>query len=116
MLDSALTSTWGRGLDLSLRSARLPLLHQALYEEVRLYVVLPGRARMFRARGHVARATKALVVRFDEVSPDDMTLLAHCLIQTAGLCAVPQLDVKFQRLTELNSRFWSASTEPAQKV
>jgi len=110
VIDSASTSTWGRGLDASLRSAKLPTARPIPEEEVMLYVLLPGRARMFRARGRRLATRDGLVVRFDDVSQDDLRLLAVSLIQTGGLRAVPQLDQKFHRFSGLHRRFLATST------
>jgi hypothetical protein len=109
MLEGEAGETWGHGLDLSLRSACLPLT-RALGKNVCLQISLPGRARLFRARGHIAQMRAAVVVRFDHVSDEDLKLLADCLIGAGGLKAIPQLAQKFQRFTELHRRFLGTST------
>jgi hypothetical protein len=106
MLESESTSTWGKGLDATPRSARLPV-SRAIHEPVLLYVALPGRARMFRARGHVVPSRAGLLIRFDEVPAEDLKLLGDCLVQLGGLRA---LDQKFQRFSDLPRRFLAGST------
>jgi hypothetical protein len=109
MLEGEAGETWGRGLDLSLRSACLPLT-RAVGKDVCLQISLPGRARLLRARGHVAQVRAGVVVRFHDVSSEDLKLLGDCLIATGGLKAIPQLAQKFQRFTELHRRFLGTST------
>jgi hypothetical protein len=92
-------STLGRGLEISPRGAMLPLTCVGkVSSEVTLYVALPGRAKMFKARAHAApRADRGWVIQFHQVSTEDLTLLAHTLIDEHGLAALPSLERKFPR-------------------
>ena len=110
-LDSDTHSTMGRGLDISPRSARLALT-RAFGRDVVLCVSLPGRARMFRARGQASQREGGLVIRFEEVSDSDLTALGHALVGAAGIAAIPQLANKFQRFADLHRRFLAGSTQP----
>ncbi len=96
-------STLGRGLELSVRGARLPVTCVGTFsEQVTLYVALPGRARMFKARAHAQpKSERGWVIRFSEVASDDLQLLARTLIDEYGLIALPNLTRKFGRYAEL---------------
>jgi hypothetical protein len=106
MIDAKGTSLWGRGLELSLRSARLPT-SRPVEGEVSLYVSLPGRARMFKARGRVTQRKGGVVIQFHEVASADLRLLAASLLDAGGLPVIPQLDQKFRRFTRLERRFFT---------
>jgi hypothetical protein len=105
-------STLGRGIEISPRGAHLPIERTGELEHlVTLYVSLPERPRMFKARGHVTprAGEKGWVIRFIDVSADDLTLLARSLIEEYGLGAFPGLDRKYQRFTGLHRRFLRTS-------
>jgi hypothetical protein len=106
MMEAERTSLWGRGLEISLRSARLPT-SRPVAGEVVLYASLPGRARMFKARGRVTQRQGGVVIQFSDVASADMRLLAVALLDVAGLPVIPQLDQKFRRFTRLERRFFA---------
>ncbi|MBM4380726.1 MAG: hypothetical protein FJ086_15725 [Deltaproteobacteria bacterium] len=100
-------TTMGRGIELTPRSAVVPgLLHNVpLGAQVVLHVALPARARLFRARGHVMRRMgRGLLIRFEEVLQEDLVLLGEALVAEQGPGALPSLERKFRRLTELHPR------------
>ncbi len=99
-------STLGRGLEISPRGAMLPLTCIGKFSsEVTLYVSLPGRPKMFKARAHAApRSERGWVIQFHEVSPEDLTLLARTLIEEHGLSALPSLERKYARFAGLEPR------------
>jgi hypothetical protein len=96
-------STLGRGLELSVRGARLPVTCVGTFsEQVTLYVALPGRAKMFKAKGHaLPKSERGWVIRFSDVGHEDLQLLARALLDEYGLIALPNLERKFARYTEL---------------
>lgn len=104
--------TLGRGLEISPRGALLPIERTSQFtSEVCLYVSLPARPRMFKARGTLAPAAgkKGWVIRFAHVSPEDLTLLGHSLIEEGGLSAFPCLERKAPRFMDLHRRFLRTS-------
>ncbi len=105
-------STLGRGLELSPRGAFLPVARTAdLTAAVTLFVSLPQRARLFKARGVASPSggPKGWVIRFNEVDAEDLTLLGESLLSEAGLAAFPGLDRKFKRFAGLHRRFLRTS-------
>ena len=105
-------STLGRGLEISPRGAHLPIDRTGDFDEkVTLYVSLPERPQMFKARGLAAPrpGARGWLIRFTEVSHDDLNLLARSLIEEYGLGALPALDRKYQRFTGLHRRFLRTS-------
>ncbi len=96
-------STLGRGLEISLRSARLPVTCVGTFsEQVTLFVSLPGRAKMFKAKGLATASTdRGWVIQFAAVSDEDRGLLAVSLIDEYGLVALPNLERKFGRFIQL---------------
>ncbi len=96
-------STLGRGLEISPRGARLPVTCVGTFsEQVTLHVALPGRARMFKAKGHaVPRNERGWVIQFSDVAPEDLQLLAHALLDEYGLIALPNLERRFGRYAAL---------------
>lgn len=103
-------STLGRGLEISPRGALLPVSCKGeLTGDVLLYVSLPERPRMFRAKGRAAsRAERGWVIHFHEVAEDDLALLAESLITEYGLAALPQLERRYGRYLELEPRLMRA--------
>ena len=99
-------STLGRGLEISPRGAMLPLTCVGEFSsEVTLYVALPGRAKMFKARAYAApRSERGWVIQFHEVALEDLTLLAHTLIEEHGIAALPSLERKYARFAGLEAR------------
>ncbi len=99
-------STLGRGLEISPRGAMLPLTCIGKFSsDVTLYVALPGRAKMFKAKAHAApRSERGWVIQFHEVDPSDLELLAKTLIEEHGLSALPSLERKYARFAGLEAR------------
>ena len=106
-VDSGGVSTMGRGLELTPRSVMVPasVVRLPLEAQAVLHVALPSRARLFRAECHVMRRLgRGLLLRFDSVSDADMQLLGETLVDVMGPAALPGLERKFRRLTELPPR------------
>ena len=92
-IESAGCSTLGRGLELSVRGALLPLAFTSPFaEHVTLFVSLPLRERMFKARCAASKTERGWVLDFEEVAPEDLQLLGHTLIGEFGLAAFPNLE------------------------
>lgn len=105
-------STLGRGLEISPRGALLPIQRTATFSpSVVLYVCLPARPRMFKAQGLATptEGDRGWLIRFTEVSGEDLTLLGSSLVDFYGLEAIPNLDRRFGRFTDLPRRAWRAS-------
>ncbi|MEN9796526.1 MAG: hypothetical protein RL653_222 [Pseudomonadota bacterium] len=106
-VDGGGASAMGRGLELTPRSALVPASFTSLAVEapVLLHVALPARARLFRAECHLARRMgRGLLLRFEAVPDEDMQLLGESLVEALGPAALPGLERKFRRLTELPPR------------
>lgn len=89
-------STLGRGLEISSRAACLPIAPTSeLTGPVTLYLSLPGQARMFRARGQALRrpGQRGWVIRFAEVSPENLRLLSRALSDAPALALPANLKV-----------------------
>ena len=102
-------TSMGRGIELTPRSAVVPgaLASVALESEVVLHVALPGRARLFKAKGRVTRRMgRGLLIRFEQVAEEDLVLLGEALVEEQGPAALPSLERKFRRLTELHPRYF----------
>lgn len=100
-------SSMGRGLEISPRGAYLAVPRTSdLTSKITLHVSLAGRARLFKAKGMASPRSgpKGWVIRFHDVSPEDLTFLGQALIEEAGLGALPGLDRKYQRFTGLHRR------------
>jgi hypothetical protein len=100
-------ATLGRGLEISPRGAFLPVARTTdLSAQITLFVSLLSRPRLFKAIGVATAATtpKGWVIRFTEVSEEDLSLLGQTLIDQVGLVAIPALDRKYQRFTALPPR------------
>lgn len=84
-------SAMGRGLELTVRGARLPVTcHSPFAQSVVLHVSFAARERMFRARcSAVMGKGRGWLLRFEEVAPDDLQLLGNTLIGEFGLLALP---------------------------
>ncbi|MBL8918424.1 MAG: hypothetical protein JNJ54_06155 [Myxococcaceae bacterium] len=85
-------SAMGRGLELTVRGAALPVSCRSPFtEEVVLHVSLPARERMFRAKCSARMSEKrGWVLTFTEVAPEDLQLLGHTLIGEFGVLALPE--------------------------
>ncbi|PZR16014.1 MAG: hypothetical protein DI536_06860 [Archangium gephyra] len=96
-------STLGRGLELSVRSALLPVTCASPFlSDVTLYVSLPARARMFKARCTAKlHAGRGWVLQFEEVAPEDLQLLGHTLVTEFGVAALPNLENRLEQTLSL---------------
>jgi hypothetical protein len=82
-------STLGRGLEISPRGATLPVTCRSPFSrDVTLYVALPDRAKMFKAKGNAVQRANGWAIVFRDVMPDDLNLLARTLIDEFGVEAV----------------------------
>jgi hypothetical protein len=99
-------STLGRGLEISVRGALLPVTCLGPFSaEVTLHVALPSRPRMFKARGvALARRSRGWAIVFRQVSPEDLHLLAMTLIEQYGVEAVPGLERKYAKFVGFDPR------------
>lgn len=95
-------STLGRGLELTVRGARLPITCSSPFAEVvTLHLSLPARERMFKARCSARMIERrGWVLTFTEVSPDDLQLLGHTLIGEFGVLALPASPVRARRSSD----------------
>jgi hypothetical protein len=93
-VESAGCSTMGRGLEVSVRGALLPVKCSGEFAgPVTLFLSLPLREQMFKAHCTAHLETgRGWVLSFDEVSPDDLQLLGHTLITEFGMDALPNLE------------------------
>ena len=85
-------SAMGRGLELTVRGAKLPVTCSSPFTpQVVLHVSFPSRERMFKAKCSAAMGQgRGWRLTFEEVSPDDLQLLGQTLIGEFGLLALPQ--------------------------
>lgn len=82
-------STLGRGLEISPRGATLPVTCRSPFSrDVTLYVALPDRAKMFKAKGSAVQRASGWAIVFREVELEDLNLLARTLIDEFGVEAV----------------------------
>ncbi len=84
-------SAMGRGLEVSVRGAMLPVTCSSPFTpNVTIFVSLPARQKMFKARCTATqRLGQGWVLTFVEVSPEDLSLLGNTLIGEFGLLALP---------------------------
>jgi hypothetical protein len=84
-------STLGRGLEVSLRGARLPVSCASPFmPSVVLYLSLPDRAQLFKAKCSASmRAGRGWLLSFLKVTPPDLELLGQTLIDQFGVLARP---------------------------
>lgn len=108
-VEAAGCSTFGRGLEISVRSALLPVTAKSVIaEDVTLYVSLAERPRMFKAQGRaLMRPGVGWVLNFHDVAPEDLQLLGNALISRYGLLALPNLERKYERFLDLPARHLS---------
>ncbi len=84
-------SAMGRGLELTVRGACLPVACRSTFADaVTLHVSLPARERLFKARCIAFASARGWRLQFTEVSPDDLQLLGHTLIGEFGVLAMPE--------------------------
>lgn len=104
-------STLGRGLEISVRGATLPITCLSPFTpSVTLFLSLPARPRMFKARcSAFMREGRGWVLTFHDVSPEDLQLLGSTLIGEYGLLALPNLERKYGRLVDLAPRHLRAA-------
>ncbi len=95
-VESSQCSTLGRRLEISLRSALLPVTCTSPFTpEVTLYVSLPARQKMFKAKCSATMEAQGWVLKFHEVMPEDLQLLGTSLIAEYGLGVLPSLERRF---------------------
>jgi hypothetical protein len=96
-------STLGRGIELSVRGALLPVTCTSPFtEEVTLYLSLPLRPKMLKASCRATNeANRGWVLHFEEISPEDLQLLGHTLVTEFGVAALPNLERRAERSVDL---------------
>ena len=96
-------STLGRGIELSVRGALLPVTCTSPFtEEVTLYLSLPLRPKMLKATCSASNHHhRGWVLHFEEISPEDLRLLGHTLVTEFGLAALPNLERRAEHTVEL---------------
>jgi hypothetical protein len=86
-------STLGRGIELSVRGALLPVACRSPFtHDVTLYLSLPARERMVKARCSATSTERGWVLTFEELAPDDLQLLGQTLLAEFGDAALPNLE------------------------
>ena len=87
-------STLGRGMELSVRGALLPVTCTSPFtDDVTLYLSLPLRPKMLKARCSASNhGRRGWVLHFDEISSEDLQLLGHTLVTEFGVAALPNLE------------------------
>ncbi|MGV3624511.1 MAG: hypothetical protein ACO1OB_27070 [Archangium sp.] len=97
-------STLGRGLELSVRSALLPVTCTSPFmSDVTLYISLPARAQMFKARCTAKQQRgRGWVLQFAEIAPEDLQLLGHTLVSEFGVAALPNLENRAEQTLSLS--------------
>lgn len=105
-VESAGCSTLGRGLELTVRGAMLPVTCTSPFtEQVTLHLSLPARERMFKAKCvAVMHEGRGWALEFVEVSPEDLQLLGHTLIAEFGVAALPNLERRPESVVHLRDR------------
>lgn len=93
-VESKGSSSMGRGLELSVRGALLPVTCTSPFtDDVTLYLSLPARPQMFKAKCSAQmQAGRGWVLSFGEISPEDLQLLGHTLLSEFGVAALPNLE------------------------
>lgn len=93
-VESQGASAMGRGLEVSVRAAMLPVTCTSPFDgDVTLYLALPLRERMFKARCRAMNfGERGWSLQFIEVAPEDLQLLGHTLIAEFGPAALPNLE------------------------
>ena len=91
-VESASGSAMGRGLELSFRSALLPVVCTSHFTPtVTLHLSLPQRQKMFKAICSARQQARGWVLTFNEIAPDDLQLLGQALLEAFGEAALPSL-------------------------
>ena len=98
-------STLGRGLELSIRGAKLPLACNSQFRgEVTLFVALPHQSTMFKARCRAQHHDgRGWTLGFVEVLPADLQLLGQVLVSEFGPAALPDLEGRRPEELDLSS-------------
>ncbi|MEW5742849.1 MAG: hypothetical protein AB1938_28290 [Myxococcota bacterium] len=93
-VESAGASAMGRGLEVSVRTAKLPVTCKSPFPgEVILHLSLPQRERMFKARCRAVNfGVRGWCLEFLEIAPDDLQLLGQTLLTEFGPAALPNLE------------------------
>lgn len=96
-------STLGRGIELSVRGALLPVTCTSPFTHgVTLYVSLPLRPKMLKALCTASNQPgRGWVLHFEEISPEDLQLLGHTLLTEFGVAALPNLERRAEQSVEL---------------
>ncbi len=102
-VESKGSSSMGRGIELSVRGALLPVTCTSPFTEgVTLYLSLPQRPKMFKAKCSAAtQSERGWVLRFEEIAPEDLQLLGHTLLTEFGVAALPNLERRVSQALEL---------------
>lgn len=96
-------STLGRGIELSVRGALLPVTCNSPFtEDVVLYLSLPARPKMFRAKCSASSSERGWVLHFEEIAPEDLQLLGHTLLSEFGAAALPNLERRAAHAVDLH--------------
>ncbi|GMU61849.1 MAG: hypothetical protein AMXMBFR34_36120 [Myxococcaceae bacterium] len=93
-VESEGASAMGRGLEISVRTAKLPLTCTSPFAgDVTLHLALPLRERMFKVRCRAVNfGERGWCLGFLEVTPEDLQLLGHTLLVEFGPAALPNLE------------------------
>jgi hypothetical protein len=95
-------STLGRGIELSVRGALLPVTCTSPFtEEVTLYLSLPLRPKMLKVLCTAQNEKRGWVLHFVEMSPEDLQLLGHTLLTEFGVASLPNLERRAEQALEL---------------
>ncbi|MFZ5444572.1 MAG: hypothetical protein ACOZQL_31555 [Myxococcota bacterium] len=102
-VESKGSSSLGRGVELSVRGALLPVACTSPFTtEVTLFLSLPARPQMFKARCSAQMlAGRGWFLRFEEIAPEDLQLLGHTLLSEFGTAALPNLERRSPHALEL---------------
>jgi|APLak6261666879_1056058.scaffolds.fasta_scaffold04340_2 hypothetical protein len=101
-VESKGSSSMGRGIELSVRGALLPVTCTSPFtEEVTLYLSLPARQQMFKAKCAAEMQARGWVLTFEEIAPDDLQLLGHTLLSEFGTAALPNLERRPEQTLDL---------------
>ncbi len=102
-VESKGSSSMGRGIELSVRGAMLPLTCTSPFTDgITLYLSFAARPQMFKAKcSATMEPGRGWVLQFDEVSPDDLQLLGHTLLSEFGAAALPNLERRAAQALEL---------------
>jgi hypothetical protein len=102
-VESKGSSSMGRGIELSVRGALLPVTCTSPFrDDITLYLALPARQKMFKAKCTATmHAGRGWALQFDEIAPDDLQLLGHTLLTEFGTAALPNLERRPEHSVEL---------------